>query len=83
VHFIRHKLRNKRAVIIYYSVCQKYQGRGLMKALLRKSMAALHDAGYTTVGVTWIADINQSSLRQIEILGGRTLHKTCLFRKAL
>ena len=40
-------------------------------------------AGYRTLGGTWIADINAPSLRQVEKAGARPLHRLHLFTKRL
>lgn len=80
-HYLRYRLRRKRAVIIFYSVTQDHHGQGLMGAMLARTVRALRSAGYEKLGVTWIADGNAASLRQIEKLGGRPLHHLHLFRK--
>ncbi len=83
-HFLKyHWGKRERAVIIYYSVAHEFHGQGLMKELLRDTLTALSKRGYKTVGVTWIAETNIASLRQMEILGARILHHTALFTKKL
>ncbi|WP_324806986.1 GNAT family N-acetyltransferase [Sphingomonas sp. LY29] len=80
-HYLRYRLNRRRAVIIFYSVVGEHQGRGLMGAMLARTVGALRSAGYRTLGVTWIADSNAASLRQVEKLGGRPLHHLHLYRK--
>lgn len=82
-HFLRFRLRRRRAVIIFYSVVGDRHGRGLMGAMLARTIRRLRDARYERLGVTWIADENGASLRQMEKLGARPLHQLHLFRKAL
>jgi hypothetical protein len=82
-HFLRHRLRRRRAVIIFYAVVQDRHGRGLMGAMLTRTVAALRNAGYRQLGITWIADANAASLRQMERLGARPLQRLHLFRKDL
>ena len=82
-HFLRYRLRRRRAVIIFYSVAQAAQGQGVMGAMLNRTIGALRDAGYATLGVTWIGDENPASLRQMEKFGGKPLHHLHLFRKAI
>ena len=82
-HFLRYRLRRKRAVIIFYSVARRAHGQGIMGAMLARTLAALRGAGYEQLGVTWIADENPASLRQMEKLGGKPLHHLHLFRKGL
>lgn len=82
-HFLRYRLRRRRAVIVFYSVAGDRHGRGLMGAMLARTVSALREAGYRQLGVTWIADENAASLRQMARLGARPLHRLHLFRKAL
>jgi RimJ/RimL family protein N-acetyltransferase len=82
-HFLRHRMRRRRAVIIFYSVSRSQHGRGLAGAMLHRVTRALKDAGYERLGTTWIADENPASLRQMEKLGARPLHRLHLFRKEL
>ena len=82
-HFLRYRLRRRRAVIIFYSVIHERHGRGLMGAILARTILALRRAGYRELGITWIADENAASLRQMEKLGAQPLHRLHLYRKAL
>ena len=54
-----------------------------MSAMLIETLRRVRAAGYETVGGTWIADENPASLRQVEKMNGRALHKLHLFRKAI
>jgi len=81
-HFLKFRLRpRRRAVIIFYSVAARMQGRGLNGAMLHRVTTALKRAGYRSLGLTWIADVNGASLRQVERLGARRLHRLHLFTK--
>ena len=82
-HFLRHRLKCDRAVIIYFAVIPEFQGRGLMGAMLAHLIRAAKAAAYRKIGVTWIADVNKASLRQIEKVGAKPLHRLNLFRKPL
>ncbi len=81
--FLRTRTSGRRAVLIYQSVVRDLHGRGLNGAMLFKVVTALKAAGYDRLGTTWIADINTASLRQMEKLGARTLHRLHLFAKQL
>lgn len=81
--FLKHRLNRKRAVIIYYSTAKAHQGQGLNSAMLYRVVTNLRAAGYERLGITWIADVNGSSLRQVEKLGAKRLHRLHLFRKAV
>jgi hypothetical protein len=82
-HYLRYRLRRRRAVIIFYSVVSDMHGQGLMPAILARTISALRQSGYEQLGITWIADANAASLRQMERLGARPLHRLHLYRKAL
>jgi len=81
LHYLRYRLNRKRAVIIFYSVAQAWHGRGVMPAMLARTIKALKSARYERLGVTWVADQNAASLRQLERLGGKPLQRLHLFRK--
>jgi RimJ/RimL family protein N-acetyltransferase len=83
-HLLRFKYGpRQRAVIIFYSVAQRWQGKGLNGAMLHRVTSALKLAGYTHLGITWIADVNKASLRQMERIGARRLHRLHLYSKPL
>jgi hypothetical protein len=81
--FLWHKFANKRAVLIYQSVVREMHNRGVNGAMLARTARALKKAGYTTLGGTWIADVNGPSLRQVEKAGAKPLHRLHLFTKDL
>jgi GNAT superfamily N-acetyltransferase len=82
-HFLRYRLQRRRAVIIFYSVARAYHGRGLMAAMLTRTINELRAAGYQHLGITWIAEVNHASLRQMEKFGAKPLHQLHLFRREL
>lgn len=82
-HFLRHRLKRRRAVILLYSVDPEHQNRGLNGAMLYRLATALKQAGYQSVGGTWIADVNGASLRQAEKIGARPLHELAIFGKRI
>ena len=82
-HFLRFRLRRKRAVIIFYSVMRSQHGRGVMSAILSRTLTQLREAGYEQLGITWIGDENVASLRMMEKIGAARLHRLHLFRKTL
>jgi hypothetical protein len=83
LHYMRHLRRRRRAVVIFWAVHPSMWGGGLNPVMLHRVISALREAGYTQLGMTWIADVNQASLRQTERLGARRLHRLHLFRKAI
>src|SRR5690606_41405295 len=56
------------------------QGQGCMSSMLARTLTALRGAGYRQLGITWIAEENGASLRQMEKMGARPLHHLHLFR---
>lgn len=82
-YFWKNLRSRKRAVIIFYSVCERWHNRGLNGAMLYHVLTALKNRGYESLGLTWIADINHSSIRQAEKLGARLIHRLDLFKKEL
>lgn len=82
-HFLNHRLTNNRIVIIYYSVVPELHGRGLNGAMLMRLITAAKAAGYRRLGGTWIADVNVASLKQMQRIGARPLHRLALFCKTL
>lgn len=82
-HYLRHRFNRKRAVIIFYAVNRDRHGQGIMGRMLSRTLQALRDGGYEKLGITWIADENPASLRQMDKLGATPLHQLHLFRKVL
>ncbi len=82
-HFIRHRLTNTRAVVIFVGVMPELQGQGVNPLVLRRCILAMQAAGYTTLGNTWIADANKPSLAQAAKAGATPLHRLHLFSKAI
>ncbi len=82
-HFLKHRFTNKRAVLIFIGVMPHLQGKGVNPVVLRRVIMAMQDAGYDTLGNTWIADENGASLAQKEKAGARKLHRLHLFSKDL
>ncbi len=79
----RHQRRNRRAAIVFYSVCREHHGKGVNGVMLHRVLTAMRGRGYHRLGGSWISDGNGASLRQIEKLGARPLHRLHLFRKPL
>lgn len=82
-HFLVQKLTCKRAVLIFSGVIPELQGRGVNPVVLRRVILAMKQAGYQTLGNTWIGDENKASLAQKEKAGAEPLHRLHLFGKAL
>ncbi len=82
-NFLKLKLVKKRAVIIFYSVSPDFHGKGLNQAILKSVVTNLKKKGYQSLGITWIAEVNKSSLRQMDIISAKVIHRLCLFKKSL
>jgi GNAT superfamily N-acetyltransferase len=83
LHFIWHRLRRDRALVVYLSVRADLQGKGIMGAMLATLLPKMRGRGYRKLGVTWIWDGNHGSLRQMEKMGAVPVHRLNLFRKQL
>ena len=81
--FLKHKMTKNRAVIIFYSVAKECHGQGINPAMLYQVMTNLKSRGYKSLGLTWIADVNKASLRQVEKLGATKLHELHLYKKEI
>jgi hypothetical protein len=82
-HFVRHRMKRERVVVVFASVGQRQQNTGLNGAMMYRVIGTMKARGYQKMGVTWIADINLASLRQTQRLGAKPLHRVHLFRKQL
>lgn len=82
-HYIRHRMTNTRAVLIFAGIMPHLQGRGVNPVILHHVMQNAKSAGYTHVGNTWIADVNPMSLAQAEKAGSTRMHRLHLFAKQL
>lgn len=82
-HFVRHRMTNTRAVVIFAGVMPHLQGQGVNPLVLRRCMLAMQAAGHTALANTWIADVNKPSLAQAAKAGARPLHRLHLFGKSL
>ena len=82
-HFLTHRLRRKKAVLIYSGVIPELQGQGVNPLVLYTISKAMREAGYEVLGNTWIGASNKASLRQKEKMGAFALHELSLFRKSL
>ncbi len=80
-HFIKHKFTKDKAVLIFGSVCKDKHNQGLSTVMLKGLLENLKAGGYKRLGITWVADINKSSLRQTEKMGAVPMHKAHLFKK--
>ncbi|MEL6958632.1 MAG: GNAT family N-acetyltransferase [Pseudomonadota bacterium] len=82
-HFLRHRMTNTRAVLIFAGIMPHLQGQGINPVILAHVMENAKSAGYTSVGNTWIADVNPMSLAQAEKAGSTRMHRLHLFSKKL
>lgn len=83
LHFLRSRRKRTRASLIFGGVSPARQNQGLAAILLLRALQGMRTAGYNELGITWISDSNTSSLRQMEKLGAKRLHRLYLFQKKL
>lgn len=82
-HLLRFRLARRRAAVLFYAVRRAHHGLGVNSLLLHRALTSMQEAGYSHLGVSWVSDGNPASLRQLEKLGARPLHRLHLFRKPL
>ena len=82
-HYFRYRAGRDRAVVIFQGVLPEFQRKSVNPLMLNEMINSMVDAGYKTVGGTWIADENKASLRQTEKSGARAVHQLHLFAKDL
>jgi GNAT superfamily N-acetyltransferase len=78
-----YRRRCRRAVVIIQAVRKRLQHQGLGAVVIREVIAALRQAGYQTLGITWISDENVASLRGAMRGSARLMHRLHLYRKPL
>lgn len=81
-HYLRHR-RPRRAALLFYAVRRSHHNLGVNGVMLQRVLTAMCDGGYERLGISWVSDDNLASLRQMEKLDARPLHRLHLFRKAL
>ncbi|WP_108819293.1 GNAT family N-acetyltransferase [Pseudovibrio sp. Alg231-02] len=82
-HFLMHRMKRKRAIVILQGVLPRFQSMGVNPMMLAHVMTQMKRAGYERAGGTWISESNHASLRQVEKAGGQPLHGLHLFQKEL
>lgn len=82
-HLLRSRWRRRRAAVVFFSVRRALHNRGVNAALLLHCLRALVRGGYSHLGISWISDTNLASLRQMERLGAKPLHRAQLYRRPL
>ena len=82
-HYLKYRMNRKRAISIFGSVHPKMQNSGLTSTMFYQQLKALKDSGYTHHSFTWVGDENGASLRIMEKLQAKPIHRLHLFRKSL
>ena len=73
----------REAILIIQGVHPTARGRGISTLLGRALGAALVDGGYRALRSTYVGHDNPASARQFERMGGRPLHETVFYRRAV
>ncbi|WP_299520281.1 hypothetical protein [uncultured Serinicoccus sp.] len=79
---IRRRYRRE-AVLIIKGTVPGARGQGLMRHLSRELLKGLQAGGYDALRVTFVEDDNAGSQAQFVAMGGRPLHGTCFFTRAV
>ena len=82
-HYFRHRMANRRAVIVYYGVVPEWQNKGLTPFMIDRVNRTALRAGYQRMGGTWIGAENKASMRQMERNGATRMQELHLFGKDL
>ena len=82
-HYVRNRMLRERAVLIFASTTPACQNTGISSAILSEVTRRLRERGYQSLGITWVADENRASLRLVEKMDGKALHRLHLYRKSL
>jgi GNAT superfamily N-acetyltransferase len=83
LRFLRGRSALRDACLIIMGVQRELQGQGLMRIMQVELIRALRRRGYTSLTVTWIADVNDKSLATVRALGARPLHRLTLYEAPL
>lgn len=73
----------REAVLVMQGARPHAQGKGIVTLLSRRLHANLAELGCTTLRSTLVGRMNPGSVRQFTRFGGRPLHATAYYRKAL
>lgn len=71
------------AVLIIKGTVPGARGQGLMRHLSHALLSGLREGGYRNLSVTFIEDDNAGSQAQFVAMGGRPLHGTCFYTRAV
>lgn len=80
---LRYRGRAERAVVVFQSTRSHLQHQGIGAILIQLAFQATAQAGYRSLGITWVGDGNAASLAGVRRAGGEPLHRLHLYRKAL
>ncbi|WP_298887199.1 hypothetical protein [uncultured Serinicoccus sp.] len=73
----------REAVLIIKGTVPGARGQGLMRHLSRELLRGLQAGGYDALRVTFVEDDNVGSQAQFVAMGGRPLHGTCFYTRAV
>ncbi|WP_298749939.1 hypothetical protein [uncultured Serinicoccus sp.] len=73
----------REAVLIIKGTVPGARGQGLMRHLSRELLQGLQAGGYDALRVTFVEDDNTGSQAQFVAMGGRPLHGTCFYTRAV
>lgn len=81
--FLRGRRKLGGASVIIILVKRAYQARGVIRVLTCAQLRSARDAGYQSVGGTWIGDDNPASLKAARAAGMKPYHRVYMFERAL
>ncbi|WP_201023306.1 hypothetical protein [Serinicoccus chungangensis] len=84
VRLLATRRRHRRdAVLVIKGTVPGARGQGLMRHLSRELLRGLQAGGYAALRVTFVEDGNAGSQAQFVTMGGRPLHGTCFYTRAV
>jgi hypothetical protein len=83
IKLLQHKRKRDRALLIFSSVLPEFQNTGIMSVISYLGIKSMRERGYKTIGITWISDENAGSLKIMQMLQGKQLHRLFLYSKSL
>jgi GNAT superfamily N-acetyltransferase len=82
-HFIKCKLSRERTLCIFAATLPEYQKKGVLGAIIYRTLHAMKKRGYKKFGITWISENNAGSLRKMQDMRAKKIHDLRIFEKQL
>ena len=81
--FIKSKLIRDRTLCIFSAVLPEYQNQGVLGAIIYKTLIAMKQRGYKRLGITWISETNDGSMKKMKDINAKKMHSLRIFEKSI